>query len=559
MKGIKYLFLSLAICGAAWAGQENPILSAMQSELNRSMQDLRMEGQENPYFISYRVTDRIEVTVEASLGAVTTSEQSRDRELSVDLRVGSYELDNSGVEKSRWSYDPDEWKYRNMEVPIDDDTIAFKHQLWLATDYYYKKAVEDYSKKSKEIALNPEEEEERPPDFSREEPEVCIGDEVTVSVDRQAWEEKLKRYSELFKQYKDITISRIKFDLVGKTSYFVSSEGSKVQDGNLAYAIEIEAFTRSEDGMPLSDFQRFTSFDGTWDDEMIEKEITAMAERLVTVKEIEACESYVGPVLIGAPASGAFVGEVLAPLLKADKKLWEKGGGLQDKVGERVILPSISVYDDPTINTYKGQKLTGFYRYDDQGVKAQKVNLIERGVLRNFLLSRSPVKGFDKSNGHSRDGVQIGNLIVETSAPQSFAQLKNRLIAECRRQGKPYGLLVTTAKLPESRSGRGITVYSPSGEVIFSTQRPMGELQPVEVYKVYTDGRQELIRGVEILSGSPLAILSKIIALGNDPRAWSVDFGTGSVVTPSLLVSELEVRKTKEGMRTSPILPPPGE
>ena len=557
MRSLKIVCLSLAICSLVWAAQENPILKAMQSELNRSMQDLRMEEQKRPYFLSYLVADQTYVTIEASLGAVTQSDESRNRRLSVDLRVGSYELDNSGVKKQRWSYDPDEWKFRNMQVPIDDDTIGLKHQLWLATDYAYKKAVEDFSKKAREIALNPEDE-ERPPDFSQEDPEVYIGDEAKISVNTAQWEESIKRCSALFAEYEDILISRVRFDVRAKTAYFVSSEGSKIQDGDALYSIEIEASMRAEDGMPLRDFQRFYSYDGTFEEAQIEAEITRMAKRLVTLKEAEACEPYAGPVLIEAPASGAFVSAVLAPLLKADKKVWEKGGGLQNKVGERVLLPSISVYDDPTIDTYKGMTLVGHYRYDDQGVAAQKVNLIERGVLKDFLLSRSPVKGFDKSNGHSRDGVEIGNFIVKSSIHQSFSQLKSRLIAECKRQGKPYGLLVTSVRLPESRSGRRV-IYSFSGENEGEGRRVLGQFQPVTVYKVYTDGREELLRGVQVLSSSPLASLSKIIAVGNDPGAWSTSFGTGSVAAPSILVSELEVRKTKESTRPLPILPPPGE
>lgn len=557
MRLIKSLILSLAISSLAWAVQENPILAAMQSELDRCMQNLSMEEQERPYFASYLVTDQTYVTIEASLGALTQSDQSGNRRLSLDLRVGSYELDNSGVAKPRWSYDEEERKYRNMQVPIDDDTIGLKHQLWLATDYEYKKAVEDYAKKTKDIALKPEDE-ERPPDFSKETPEVFIGDEAKVSVDRAQREERVKRYSALFKQYEDITISRVRFDAQAKTVYFVNSEGSKIQDGNALYSIEIEASTRAEDGMPLRDFRRFYSYDGTFDDAQIEDEIARMAEELVSLKDVEACEPYAGPVLIAAPASGAFVSAVLAPLLKADKELWEKGGGLQNKVGQRIILPSVSVYDDPTVETYKGLTLVGHYLFDDQGVAAQKVNLIARGVLRNFLLSRSPVKGFDKSNGHGRDGVGIGNLILESSAPQSFAQLKSRLIAECRKQGKPYGLLVTSARLPEERAGARV-IISFSGAEGPEAGPILGEFQPVEVYKIYTDGREEPIRGVEVMSGSPLATLSKIIAVGNDPKGWSVSFGTGSVAAPSILLSELEVRKTKEGMRTLPILPPPGE
>ncbi|MCK4232625.1 hypothetical protein KAX21_06720, partial [candidate division WOR-3 bacterium] len=294
MRSLKIVCLSLAICSLAWAAPQNPILAAMQSELDRSMQNLRMEEQERPYFLSYLVTDQTYVTVEASLGAITQSDESRNSRLSVDLRVGSYELDNSGVKKQRWSYDPDEWKYSNMQVPIDDDTIGLKHQLWLATDYAYKKAVEDFSKKAREIALNPEDE-ERPPDFSQEDPEVYIGDEAKIAADRKEWEPRIKRCSALFAEYEDILISRVRFDAQAKTVYFVSSEGSKIQDGDLLYSIEIEACTRAEDGMPLRDFQRFYSYDGTFDEAQIEAEITRMTKRILTLRDAEACEQYAGP------------------------------------------------------------------------------------------------------------------------------------------------------------------------------------------------------------------------------------------------------------------------
>ncbi|MBD3285331.1 hypothetical protein GF359_02810 [candidate division WOR-3 bacterium] len=558
MKFVKALILSLIAVCISRASGENVILSAMQSELNRSMENLVMEEGERPYFISYWVYEYASFALEASMGCLTDQDDGHYRVLNVDVRVGDYEFDNSGgKEKKWWQLEDEDRKYRNMQVPIDDDTVALKHRLWLVTDHKYKKALEDYGNKKKEKALSVEDAEDTTPDFSKEEPEVYAGDEVSLSIDRNAWEQRIKNLSKLFTEYEDITISRVGFKARAKNNYFVNSEGSKIQKGNALYSIDIEVQSRSDDGMPLTDHLKFCSTDGDFDFPRIEAEIADMADRLTALKQAEECESYIGPVLIASPGSGAFVAEVLVPLLSASKKLWKDGGELKNKVGQRIMSASISVFDDPALDSYQRQALAGHYQFDNQGVAARRVDLVENGVLRGFLLSRSPVKGFEKSNGHGRtNGVQAGNLFVKSSSPQSFPQLKNRLMSECRKQGKSYGYMVTSALLPES-SVSGV-VFTSSGSD--GGGRPaMSRFKPVEVYKVYTDGRQELERGMEVMAGSPLSMLSKIKALGNDPGVWTVDYGTASIVAPSILVSELEVRKASGGEQTQPILPAPGE
>jgi predicted Zn-dependent protease len=528
-----FFILHFSLCTLTLAAQENPVLGAMRAELSRSMAQLKLEGREKPYFISYRVTDHASVTVEASLGSVTESSESCFRNLIADVRVGSYKLDNSGVERSRGDFNEEDWRYRNVRVPVEDDTLGLKQKLWLATDQAYKRALEDYGNKKKGIALNPDPE-ERPADFSVEQPVVSIGDEARLAVDKKAWQDRLKRYSLVFKDYQGIFLSRVRFDASAQTKYFVTSEGSKIQDGEVIYTIGIGAETRSADGMPLRDYRELSSYTGVWSDELVEREIHGMAERLTKLREAKACDSYAGPVLMQAPASAVFVGAVIAPLLKGDKRSWKDEEGLQNKIGERILPASVSIYDDPTMKDYQGEVLTGFYRFDEDGVPGSKVNLIEAGVLKNFLLSRSPVKGFNKSNGHGRADLwgrprpDVGNLIIESSAAVSMAELKNQLISECKTQGKSYGLLITSLLYPTG----------------------------VEVYKIYTDGKEELVRGVEVVAGSPLAMLGKIVAFGNDPKATAVSLGT--VAAPSILLSELEIRKTKKGMHP-PLLPPPGE
>ncbi len=538
MKHLKNLplfcILHFALCTVGFAAEENPILRAMASELGRSMGKLQLEGQGKPYFISYRVTDYATVAVEGYLGSITESSGSRFRNLIVDVRVGSYELDNSGVDRQRGDFNEEDWRYRNIRVPVENDTVSIKQRLWLATDQAYKKALEDFANKKKNLALNPDTE-ARPNDFSREKPEVSIGDEVTLSVNKKEWEERVKRYSLIFKAYPEVQLSRVRFDAGAATRYFVTSEGSNIQDGAVRYWFEISGETRSGDGMPLRGSRQLTSYDGSWSDELVEREIRQLAEGLTKLKDAPACDAYAGPVLVQASAGASLFAAVLAPLFEGDKKRWKDEEGLENKVGERILPASVSIFDDPTIKEYKGEVVTGFYRFDEEGVPAQRVSLVENGVLKNFLLSRSPVKGFPTSNGHGRANLwekpraDIGNLIVESQAPAPFSQLKKQLIGECKRQGKPYGLLITELQFPAV----------------------------VEVYKVYTDGKEELVRGAELVSGSPFATLGKIIGLGNDPKA--VVASRGSVVTPSLLFSELEIRKIKKGIHPPPILPPPTE
>ncbi len=561
----KKIFLALlGLWVFLWASpaKENPILSAMESELNRSMKKLRMEKQKRPYFISYLVRDRKSIIIEGSRGSITESDRNHYRNLYVDLRVGDYRLDNSGVERKRWEWDEEGWRYRYVRLPIEDDTLALKHKLWQVTDYKYKKAIEEYKKKKREVALKPEK--ERPDDFSKEKPSIYIGEEVDLSLNIPEWEERIRKYSEIFNEYKDILISRVRFDAQALNRYFVNSEGSKIQDGSILYSLEIEAETRCKDGMLLRDLQRFYTWKDFWKDEEIEEKIRGIAKRIMRLKEAEPVKSYTGPVLIQSPASSAFFSAVLAPLLKGDKKRFEKEEGLLDKVGERILPPFVSVYDDPTIKSYKGEVLVGSYRFDDEGIPAQRVTLVDKGVLKNFLLSRSPIKGFNKSNGHGRmEGEKvapkIGNLIIETSSPLPFTQLKERLIEECKRQGKPYGLLIKSVKLPEERfRGKRIRIFI-SGVSEKEGRPPLSGFPPLEVYKVYPDGREELVRGAEVLSSPPLSTLGKILGLGDDPKAFSISFGKSSVVAPSLLLSEIEIRRTKKDMRPPPILPPPRE
>lgn len=289
-----------------------------------------------------------------------------------------------------------------------------------------------------------------------------------------------------------------------------------------------------------------------------------MVKELEGLKEAKKIKFYKGPVLLEGEAACIFMLRVAGHPLEGDPKVFEKEGEFLDLVDQRIMTESITVYDDPTIERYNDTLLAGNYRFDGEGIPAQKVTLIERGTLKGFLLSRSPIKGFSKSNGHGRRKSWewakpcVGNLFVETSEGISRDELKKALIEECKRKNKPFGLLITSIEGEGEEVPRIIIIgcHGPSKK----PTRQVIKLRPTLVYKVYAeDGREELVRGAEILVRSPVTLLDKIIATGNDPYVYN---GTHegqpvSVVSPSLLLSELVVKKVKKGKGSLPILPPP--
>ncbi len=548
--------LTVANCAIPlWAAQPAPVLTAMKTELDRSVQALAHADTIPLYYLAYHVTDTDRHALSASYGALTKEDNNRSRILDIDLRVGSYDLDNTREMRGDFGFDFN--SSQSPQLPLSDDDKAIRAVIWNATDQNYKAALEQYIK----VKTNQEvmvEQEDTAADFSREKPENYIGETVAAVFDSEMWKSRLRELSGLFKEYTFVEQSSLELQLTNDNRYFVSSEGSMLQTG-LSYA---RLFVRCEgtatDGMRISRYESFDASDPADlpGDEVITATIQRLIAELDALLKAPLAEPYIGPAILVNRATGVYFHEIFGHRIEGHRQKSEmEGQTFAKKVGEKILPEFIDVYDDPTKTQFNGIFLRGHYLYDDEGVKTTPVTVVEKGVLRNFLLSRSPVKGFPNSNAHGRkqagmDAVaRQGNLMVKSSKEVSFDKLVEMLRAECRTQNKPYGLIFYDI------SG-GFTTTSRFGPQSF-------KVIPLLVYKCYTDGRpNEAIRGVDIV-GTPLSSFARIVATGNDYEIFNGTCGAESgwvpvsATAPSILVSELEVEKKFKEQEKPPLLPPP--
>lgn len=536
---------------------KSAVLTALEEELQRAQKLLKEKGDPAPYLISYQVTDTNYHVIGAKYGALQTSQSGRVRLLDVDVRVGDYQLDSSHRAASGGSQGGGA-----IPITVEDDKDALKSIVWMETDRRYRAAVERLIqiKANRQIKV---EEEDKSADFSRETPQTAILPIAAApALDRAVWEKKLKDYSALFKAYPDILESSVTLQVDVATKYLVNTEGTSLQHPTAHARLMAFAQTKAEDGMELYRHETFDAVtpDRLPDDATIRAALERLAADLLALRQAPVIEPYTGPAILSGRASGVFFHEIFGHRIEGHRQKDEDGGQTFTKrVNQPVLPPFLSVYDDPTMATIKingaDVDLNGHYRFDDEGVKAERVTVVENGVLKNFLMSRSPIKGFPQSNGHGRKqpGLRAvgrqGNLIVQASQTVPEAKLRELLIEECKKQGKPYGLVF------KDISG-GFTTTSRSGPQAF-------QVTPVMVYRVYTDGRpDELVRGVDLI-GTPLTSFSKIVAAGDRPEVFNGVCGAESgwvpvaTVSPSILTIEIEVQKKPKSNERLPILPPP--
>lgn len=547
----------MLIAGSAWAqkAEPSPLLKAMKTELDRSVKAYANADTVPMYFLAYHVTDTDQRSLSASYGALTKEDGYRRRVLDVDLRVGDYTLDNTREIRGGFGFG---FNFnQSPELPLEDDDKAVRTVIWNTTDAKYKAAIEQYTKVKTNMQVMVEQE-DTSADFSREQPQQYIGDLVSVKLDTEAWGGRLRELSRIFKEFPFVEESSVELSLTNDNRFFVSNEGSMIQTGQSYARLFVRCEGTASDGMRIS---RYESFDSDTPAGLPgDAEITAAINRVIS--ELDAllkaplAEPYIGPAILVNRATGVYFHEIFGHRIEGHRQKSEfEGQTFAKKVGEKILPDFIDVYDDPTVRDFNGQFLRGFYRYDDEGVKTTPVTVVEDGVLKNFLMSRSPVEGFPTSNAHGRkqagmDAVaRQGNLMIKSSKEVPFAQLVQLLKDECRKQGKPYGLIFNDI------SG-GFTTTSRFGPQSF-------KVIPLLVYKCYTDDRPlEPIRGVDIV-GTPLSSFARIIATGNDYGIFNGTCGAESgwvpvsATAPSILVSELEVEKKFKEQEKPPILPPP--
>lgn len=531
----------------------SPVLRAMELELDRWLPILRQQ-QPPGYFISYTVTDQHQITVEGSNGALLESEDNRNRVLETDVRVGSYDRDNTHNLGDR---NPSR-SSAARPIPIEDDIAVLRRALWQATDQQYRRAAEAFIRVQTGSQVQVETAESQTPDFSHEQPHTYYGSLATVQVDRGPWEERVRRYTAEFSRSPAVMNSIATFTATATNQFQATSEGTRLQFGQTRFRLELFVQAKAPDGM---DIDRYANFDWTRPNQApSDEQVLATIHRLI--REVEGLqkaplvEPYAGPALLTGRAAAVFFHEVFGHRVEGFRqKQITEGQTFTRKIGELVMPSFISIVDDPTLAELGGTVLLGHYPYDDEGVPAQRVTLVDHGVLKNFLMSRSPLPNFPHSNGHGRRQVgytpvaRQGNLIVTSSRQMPFAELRRLLLEEVRRQGKPFGLLIEDIAGGFTFTGRGMPQAF--------------QVQPLIVYRVYPDGRpDELVRGVDLV-GTPLLALTKIVATGDREEVFNGFCGaeSGSVpvaaASPAILISELEVQKKETSTDKPPILPPP--
>ena len=540
---------------AAVAAGQDVMLKAMKSELQRSFKALQNADNTPLYYLSYHVTDKRQRNILASYGAITTDDDNHDRILDVSCRVGDHRLDNT--KEIRGESDYDFMGRRPARLPLDNDELAIRTIIWEKTDEVYKNALERYTKiKTNEQVLA--EREDTSADFSVEEPNNYIGKTVAASFDADLWKERIKSWSTIFKEYPFVQTSRVELSLVSDNRYFVDSDGSEIQMGQSYARLFLGCSGSAPDGMEIDRFQGFDSDlpEGLPGGETVEKEIYRLIDELQALIDAPLAEPYAGPAILLNRASGVFFHEIFGHRIEGHRQKSEmEGQTFARKVGQKILPDFISVYDDPTAKDFNGKFLRGHYRFDDEGVKSQPVTVVENGILRNFLMSRSPINNFPRSNGHGRSqgGIDVvarqGNLMIKSTREFPFDTLLSMMVNECQKQGKPYGLVFYDISGGFTQTGR----YGPQSFKVL----------PLLVYRYYADGRpMEPIRGVDIV-GTPLSSFEKIIATGDDYDAFNGTCGAESgwvpvsATSPSILVSQVEVEKKAKEQEKPPILKPP--
>jgi len=530
-----------------------PLLSAMKAELDRSMKTL---GAQDPaaYYIGYTLTDTQRATVSGSNGALLQSDEARNRWLEVSVRTGSYGLDNTHKVDGRQP--PTGGPGTN--APLDDDPDVLRRTIWLETDKQYRAAAEALIKIKTGKEVKVQTEEGRAPDFSREKPQVYTGPWVSFSLDRKPWEQKVRDYTAYFRKSTAVINSIVTFTAVAQNAIQLNSEGTQLQFGQIRYRLEIFIQGKASDGM---DINRYYNFDWVNSSEAPDDKAVYAAEDQVR-KEMEGLvasplnDPTVGPALLTGRAAAVFFHEVFGHRAEGHRqKDVNEGQTFAKKVNEPILPEFLSIIDDATKKKLGKQDLLGYYQYDDEGVIAQRVVLVDHGVLKNFEMSRSPLADFPHSNGHGRRQIgaapvsRQGNLIVESSKTVTYARLRAKLVELIKEQNKPYGLLIDDIAGGFTFTGRG--------------QPQAFQVEPLVVYKVFPDGRpDELVRGVDIV-GTPLAALTKIVATGDTPEVFNGYCGAESgyvpvsAASPAILTSELEVQKKQSSTDRPPILPPP--
>lgn len=575
---------------AAWLISQSPevsipaddtLMRAMRDELERSKQLAVVAGSDAPYFFSYSLTDAESLRISATMGAVVNVSRNRFRSPSTEVRVGSYDFDNtshifSGI-YSGSRYDGN--------FPLDDDYANFRSELWLSTDRSFKAAVESMARKRASLNNSAASSTEPLPDFSKVTPVVSIGKVTRPKLDDDAWTARSARLAAIFNNYKEVLSSGLELQLIQGPTTLMNSEGTAVRYNDHMYWMYAKAEGQASDGMYMHDAVSMQSLelDKFASEAEMRKALTEVAEDVRALVKAPAAESYSGPVLMEPRAAAQLLAQLLGDNLRVPRRpLSDPGRNVpfapsefETRIGGRVLPDTFDVSDDATQAAFNGKPLVGFYPFDMEGVAPKPVSIIEKGVLKNFLTTRQPIRGFPTSNGHARlpgnygtFSAGIGNMFVKSSETTPLAGLKTRLIELIKTRGKPYGMLVRKLDYPYSASGSELQSLAQASAQSGGSARPVSP--PLMIYRVYPDGREELVRGLRF-RGLTSRTLRDILAASSETELFDfVNVGAplailgaggylapASVISPGLLFDELELEPPQDQLPKQPIVPPP--
>ena len=571
------LGLVLLVVTCAWAQTTtDPILRAMQDELSRS-RGLKVLTLEAPYFIEYAIEDGDSLGIAASLGGLVSVRHDRFRVPDVRVRVGDYKFDNTGYAGSGFHFGT---RYDIERFPIENSYPVLRRYLWLATDSAYKSAVEAISRKR--AALKNVTVSSPLDDFAKAEPVKKIMEIPHMRADEDTWAPRIRALSGIFEAYPAVKTSGVELSAVATTHYYINSEGSEVRTPDDVIFVLARADAQAPDGMLMHDAVIFQSLDFNRmpADAEMRRGVTALAANLTSLAAAPRGEDYSGPVLFEGVAGAQLFAEVLGgnlalprrPVTDPGRNSFVPTSELEGRQGVRIMPESFDVVDDPTQKEWRGRPLFGSYDVDREGVVPRPLSLVEKGVLKTFLLTRQPMPGFSASNGRARlpgnfgaNGAAISNLFVRSTETMPAADLKKKLIEMCRQRNKPYGMIVRKMDYPSSAS------FEEVRRLLSASQGGSHSVSgPVLVYRVYPDGREELVRGLRF-RGLNARSLKDIVATGDDSNVFDflnnqVPFAliggasyvaATSTVAPSVLIDDVEMHPAEEELPKLPIVPAP--
>ncbi|HEV3333383.1 MAG TPA: metallopeptidase TldD-related protein [Bryobacteraceae bacterium] len=570
--------LAAGLVISAQAPPADPIIRAMHDELDRSLK-LTVPNLEKPYFIEYLLDDNDSFNVSATLGGLTRRRRERFRNLEVRVRVGDYKFDNTNYSGSDINFGT---RYDLERFPLDDSYPVLRRYFWLETDTEYKSAVEAIARKR--AALRNLNVNEQLSDFAHVEPVHLLRDFQKLNIDEDGWSNRVRKLSAIFDQYPEVEASNVEFRSGDGGYYLLNSEGTEVRVPDRTTSLRVRAEARAPDGMRVRDAVSIQTAEATGmpGEAELTRSVQTLAQRVTALTHADKGEDYSGPVLFEGTAGAQIFAEVLGrnlaltrrPVIDSRRNLAVPASELDGRLGARILPDTFDVWDDPLLKEWRGKPLFGSFEVDREGVLPKKLHLIENGTLKGYLLTRQPVRGGgDGSNGHARMPGQYGastagvsNLFVTASTTVPLLELRRRLQELVSMRGKPYGIVVREMDFPSSMSvedARRILAGVSAGGAL-----PVS--MPIQIYRVYPDGREVLMRGMQF-RGFSARSLKDILAAGDDLNRFdfldsAVPFAlmgaasyesNATVVAPSILIDDLELHPVEEEQPRLPVVPAP--